>query len=122
VERALRKEVIFLEGVEVFGDAEAKGLRGIPEEVGQRVHVVSGQGGFLGGVESFKFRDDGGVVDVHELEECAGREDGFGDGGAECEHRLVDNLAQAEIHGDAREKVGVNVGEAPAAGQQIDHA
>jgi hypothetical protein len=35
--------------VEVFGDAVAKGLRGIPEEVGQRVHVVSNQGGFLGG-------------------------------------------------------------------------
>jgi len=39
----------FLEAVEVFGDAVAKGLRGIPEEVGQRVRVVSNQGGFLGG-------------------------------------------------------------------------
>jgi hypothetical protein len=54
---------------------------------------------------------------VHELEEFAGREDGFGDGGADREHRLVDDLTQAEIHGDAREKVGVNVGEVPAAGQ-----
>jgi hypothetical protein len=101
----------------LFGDAEAMGFWGIPEEVGQGVHVVSDQGGFLGWVESFKFRDDGGVMDVHKLEEFAGREDGFGDGGADGEHGLVDNLTQAEIHGHAREKVGVNVGEVPATGQ-----
>ena len=102
---------------EVRRDAEAMGFRGIPEEeVGQGIHVVSSQGGFLGRVESFKFGDDGGVIDVHELEEFAGREDGFGNSGAECEHGLVDNLTQAEIHGHAREKVGVNVREVPAAG------
>ena len=59
----------------------------------------------------------GGAIDVRESEKFAGREDGFGDGGADREHRLVDDLTQAEIHGDAREKVGVNVGEVPAAGQ-----
>jgi hypothetical protein len=107
----------FLEAVEVFGHAEAKGLRSIPKEGGQGVRIVSDQGGFLDGVESFKFRDHDGAMDVHELEEFAGREDGLGDGGADGEHRLVDNLTQAEIHGHAREKVGVNFGEVPAAGE-----
>jgi hypothetical protein len=62
----------FLEAVEVFGDAEAKGFWGISEEVGQGVHVVGDQGSFLCGVASFKFRDDGGVIDAHGFRRVCG--------------------------------------------------
>ena len=56
------------------------------------------------------------------LEKFAGWEDAFGDGGADCEHWLVHDLAQAEVQGDAAKEISVDVEEAPARDEEIDHA
>jgi len=67
------------------------------------------------------FGDPIGVMGAHELEEFPSGQDRFGDGGADGEHGFVDDLAQTEVHGYAAKEIGVNFGEAPAAGEQIDH-
>jgi len=46
----------------------------------------------------------------------------FGDGRADRDHGFVHHLAEAQMHGDTAQDVGVHVGETPDAHQQIDHA
>ena len=56
------------------------------------------------------------------LEKFVGGKDTLCDRGADREHGLVYDLAQAEVKRDATEEVSVDIAEAPMRDEEIDHA
>ena len=55
------------------------------------------------------------------LEEFSWRKNVLWHSGADGIHRLVHDLAQPQIHRHAAKKIRVNIGEAPAGDQQVNH-
>ena len=56
------------------------------------------------------------------LKEGGGREDALGQGGADRKHRLIHDLAQAQMHRHAAKEIGVDVAETPSLSEKIDHS
>src|SRR5271168_1015954 len=63
---SLAKRGDLFKAVEIFRHAKTHGERRIPKQVGKRFHVVGDQGGFVHGIERLEFRDDAGVIDLHD--------------------------------------------------------
>ena len=106
-----------VDSVQIFCRSKADDMGRGPEETLHRLDVVGDKGLFILRIKLCQFGDGSRVVDEHSfihLEELDSGQHGFWNRGADGDDRFVDDLAEAKIHGNAAEQVGVNLRHAGA--------